>query len=146
MSQSNTRVGDFVVLAGESLVGKEGRLVRMTHDTQVPEVKLPDAVTDYAIYLVVEGAADAARQSLGERFPEVAKLNQKWAPWYGARDAFKTAAVRENRGVVTNLVNFANSPAFARGVDATGRSLGATSSLPRLLMIPSARDATSVKP
>ena len=94
----------------------------------------------------MEGAADAARQSLGERFPEVAKLNQKWAPWYGARDAFKTAAVRENRGVVTNLVNFANSPAFARGVDATGRSLGATSSLPRLLMIPSARDATSVKP
>ena len=60
MSQSNTRVGDFRVLAGESLVGKEGRLVRMTHDTQVPEVKLPDAVTDYAIYLVVEGAADAA--------------------------------------------------------------------------------------
>ena len=41
MIQSNTRYGDFRVLAGESLVGMEGRLVKMTHDTGVPEVKLP---------------------------------------------------------------------------------------------------------
>lgn len=94
----------------------------------------------------MEGAADAARRSLGERFPEVAALNQKWAPWYGARDAFKTAAVRENRGVATNLINFANSPAFARGVDAAGRTVGAVHPLARLLMLPSARDATSVMP
>ena len=60
MSQSNTRVGDFRVLAGEALVDKEGYLVKLTHDTQVPEVKLPDAVTDFAIYLVIEGPADAA--------------------------------------------------------------------------------------
>jgi len=64
MSQSNTRVGDFRVLAGESLVGKEGWLVRLTHDTQVAEVKLPDAVTDMAIYLLLEGAADAALVSV----------------------------------------------------------------------------------
>jgi hypothetical protein len=64
MSQSNTRVGDFRVLAGESLVGMEGRLVRMTHDTQVPEVKLPDTVTDFGIYVVIEGAADAALVSV----------------------------------------------------------------------------------
>ncbi len=64
MSQSNTRVGDFRVLAGESLVGKEGRLVKMAHDTGVPEVLLPTAVTDYAIYAVLEGAADAALVSV----------------------------------------------------------------------------------
>jgi hypothetical protein len=64
MSQSNTRVGDFRVLAGESLVGKEGFLVKLTHDTQVPEVKLPDAVTDFSIYVVLEGAADAVLVSV----------------------------------------------------------------------------------
>ena len=64
MSQSNTRVGDFRVLAGESLTGKEGHLVKMTHDSGLPEVKLPAAITDYALYVVVEGAADAALVSV----------------------------------------------------------------------------------
>ena len=64
MSQSNTRVGDFRVLAGESLVGMEGRLVKMTHDTQVPEVMLPDAVTDYGIYVLIEGGVDGALVSV----------------------------------------------------------------------------------
>ena len=64
MSQSNTRVGDFRVLAGESLVGKEGYLVKMTHDTGVAEVKLPAAITDYAVYAVIEGGADAALVSV----------------------------------------------------------------------------------
>ncbi len=60
MSQSNTRVGDFRVLAGESLTGMEGRLVKLTHDTGVPEVQLPAANSDYALYVLLEGAADAA--------------------------------------------------------------------------------------
>jgi hypothetical protein len=60
MSQSNTRVGDIRVLAGEALTGKEGYLVKMTHDTGVAEVKLPAAITDYALYAVIEGGADAA--------------------------------------------------------------------------------------
>jgi hypothetical protein len=59
MSQSNTRVGDIRVLAGEALTGKEGFLVKMTNDTGVAEVKLPAAITDYALYAVIEGAADA---------------------------------------------------------------------------------------
>lgn len=46
MSQSNTRIGDFRVLAGESLVGMEDRLVKLTHDTGVPEVTLPAANSD----------------------------------------------------------------------------------------------------
>ncbi len=64
MSQSNTRVGDFRVLAGESLMGMEARLVKLTHDTGVPEVKLPAANDDYALYVVLEGAADAALVSV----------------------------------------------------------------------------------
>ena len=60
MSQSNTRVGDIRVLAGESLTGKEGYLVKMTHDTGVAEVKLPTGNGNYAFYAVIEGAADAA--------------------------------------------------------------------------------------
>ena len=58
MSQSNTRAGAIRVLAGESLTGLEGRLVKMTHDGGVAEVKLPADVADAALYVVVEGAAD----------------------------------------------------------------------------------------
>ena len=58
MSQSNTRVGDFRVLAGEALVGMEGRLVKMGHDTGVPEVTLPAANSDLALYLLMEDGAD----------------------------------------------------------------------------------------
>ena len=64
MSQSNTRVGDFRVLAGESLVGMEGRLVKLGHDTGVPEVLLPAANSDYSLYVILEGGADAALVSV----------------------------------------------------------------------------------
>ena len=64
MSQSNTRVGEIRVLAGESLTDKEGYLVRMTHDSGVAEVKLPSAITQYALYAVIEGGADAALVSV----------------------------------------------------------------------------------
>jgi hypothetical protein len=64
MSQSNTRVGDFRVLAGESLVGMEGRLAKLTHDAGVPEVQLPAANSDYALYVVLEGGVDAALVSV----------------------------------------------------------------------------------
>lgn len=60
MSQSNTRVGDIRVLAGEDLTGMAGRLVKLSHDTGVAEVKLPAANTDYAVYVVIEEGVDAA--------------------------------------------------------------------------------------
>ena len=59
MSQSNTRVGDFRVLAGEALTGCEGRLVKMGHDTGVAEVTLPGANSDHVPYVLIEGDADA---------------------------------------------------------------------------------------
>jgi len=58
MSQSDTRTGSFRMLAGEDLTGKEGRLVKMTHDGGVPEMKLPDDNGDYAVYAVTDGGAD----------------------------------------------------------------------------------------
>ena len=64
MSQSNTRVGDIPVLAGEDLSDKEGRLVKMTHDSGVAEVVLPTANSDYALYVLIEGAADAENVSV----------------------------------------------------------------------------------
>jgi len=57
-NQSNTRTGKFSVLAGEDLTGKEGCLVELTHDTGVPEVKLPSANTVITPYIVDEGAED----------------------------------------------------------------------------------------
>ncbi len=59
MSQSDSRTGDIPVLAGENLTGKNGRLVVLTHDGGVPEVKLPAAVTDLAFYMLVDENVDA---------------------------------------------------------------------------------------
>jgi hypothetical protein len=47
------------VLAGEDLAGKEARLVKLTHDTGVAEVKLPEINSDHVPYVLIEGAADA---------------------------------------------------------------------------------------
>ncbi|MDD5708308.1 MAG: hypothetical protein PHR35_20510 [Kiritimatiellae bacterium] len=64
MSQSNTRVGDIRVLAGEDLTGMAGRLVKLTHDSGVAEVLLPTAVADYAVYVVLEPNTDAGLVSV----------------------------------------------------------------------------------
>jgi hypothetical protein len=64
MSQSDTQVGDIVMLAGEDLTDKEGLLVVLTHDAGVPEVKLPATNGDYALYLLTDGAADGAHVSV----------------------------------------------------------------------------------
>lgn len=62
--QTNTRpAGPFSVLAGEDLTGKRSRLVLLTHDTGVPEVKLPTSNLDLALYLLNEEGVDAARVS-----------------------------------------------------------------------------------
>lgn len=57
-SQTNTKEGPFTVLAGEDLTGKEGRVVKLTHDTGVAEVVLPNDVADDELYLLLEGGAD----------------------------------------------------------------------------------------
>lgn len=57
--QSNTQEGHFKVLAGENLTGMEGRVVKLTHDAGIAEVKLPTDVADEADYLLLEGGADA---------------------------------------------------------------------------------------
>lgn len=62
--QTNVKTGDFAVLAGEDLTGKEDYLVKLTHDTGVPEVLLPTHNSDFAVYLLVEGAEDAENVSV----------------------------------------------------------------------------------
>lgn len=59
MSQTNTRQGDFQVRAGEDLTGKEDCLVKLTNNAGNPEVKLPEANSDYALFLLTEGDAIA---------------------------------------------------------------------------------------
>jgi len=66
--QTNTKAaGPFPVLAGADLTGKRSRLVVLTHDTGVPEVKLPAAITDDALYQLQEAGADTEQVSV-ERF------------------------------------------------------------------------------
>lgn len=56
--QTDVKVGAFRVLAGEDLTDKDGLLVELTHDTGVPEVKLPASNSAYALYLLNDGAED----------------------------------------------------------------------------------------
>ena len=69
--QTDTRSGLIRVLAGAELSAKLGYLVKMTHDTGVPEVVLPSAIADLAVYLVDDGNVDAGLVSVepltGER-------------------------------------------------------------------------------
>jgi len=61
MSQSNTRVGDFSVVAGADLTGMQDRLVVLGNNAGVPVVNLPAANADPAVYLLLEaGAAGVA--------------------------------------------------------------------------------------
>jgi len=58
MMQTDTKSGVFRVLAGANLTGKYGYLVKMTHDTGVPVVVLPSAISDLALYLVDDENTD----------------------------------------------------------------------------------------
>jgi hypothetical protein len=57
-TQTNTKEGPIRILAGENLTGKEGFFVKLTHDTGVAEVVLPNDVADDELYLLLEGGAD----------------------------------------------------------------------------------------
>jgi len=59
-TQSDTRVGDLPLVAGEDLTGMEGRLAVLGNDAGKPVVGLPDAATDVAAFVVIEGAAAGA--------------------------------------------------------------------------------------
>ena len=55
-TQTNTREGDLQVIANEDLTGKEGCLAVLVEDTNVLEAKLPDAVTELALFIITEAA------------------------------------------------------------------------------------------
>ncbi len=54
MSQTNTRVGDFQVLAGVDLTGMEDRLVVMGQNAGVAQVTLPATNNDLAVYVLID--------------------------------------------------------------------------------------------
>ena len=56
MSQTNTRVGDIPVTAGEDLTGKEDRLVKLASDSGQTVAKLPETNSDLALFVLIEGA------------------------------------------------------------------------------------------
>ena len=62
--QSDVKRGDFVARAGEDLTDKEGYLAYVTHDAGVPEVKLPSAISDLALFLILDGAEDGENVAL----------------------------------------------------------------------------------
>ncbi len=70
MSQSNTRVGDVPVVAGEDLSGAAGLLAVMGDDSGTPVAELPASNDALALYVVVEGAAAGGNASLRPLSPE----------------------------------------------------------------------------
>lgn len=57
-TQSNTLAGAVVLPAGEALTDLEGRLITIIDAGSFAEAKLPDAVSDLALHILDEGAAD----------------------------------------------------------------------------------------
>ncbi len=57
MSQSNTRVGDIRMVAGNDLTSKAGQLVKLINDSGNAFVKSPGAITDLTVFVVIEGGA-----------------------------------------------------------------------------------------
>jgi hypothetical protein len=54
-SQTNTQPGAIVIASGENLSGKEGYLAEIRSNSGVANAYLPDAITDYAFYLITDG-------------------------------------------------------------------------------------------
>lgn len=66
---SNTKRGPIRVLASEDLTGLEGRLVKLTNASGVLKAALPAAVSDYALFLLVEGGAEGEPVALSPLEP-----------------------------------------------------------------------------
>jgi hypothetical protein len=58
MSQSNTQQGDITLSAAEDLSGKEGYLVQIVDSSNVAEFALPNARTDAALFVLVDGGEE----------------------------------------------------------------------------------------
>jgi len=56
--QSNVKQGSIRILAGEDLTDKQDYLVYLTHDTNVPEVKLPSNINAIPLYVVEDDNTD----------------------------------------------------------------------------------------
>ena len=70
MNQSNTRTGDIPVTAGQDLTGKENLLAKLANDSGDTVAKLPEANSDLALFLIVDGAESGKNASLRPLSPE----------------------------------------------------------------------------
>lgn len=54
--QTNVQTGDIQIVANEDLSAKEAYLAKLVSNSGAPNMALPDAVTDIALYVIVNGA------------------------------------------------------------------------------------------
>jgi hypothetical protein len=120
--QSNTQFGPVQVIAGDALTGLEGYLVFVTNSSGTAKAYLPNAVTDEALYVVLEGAAAgsyASLQPLANAQQARAELNGTVA--IGARLKLETPDGTEDGKVATigstAGVYFSPGIALETGVD-----------------------------
>jgi hypothetical protein len=70
VNQTNTRAGDIPVTAGQDLTGKENRLAKIANDGGSTVAKLPEANSDFALFLIIDGAEEGKAASLRPLSPE----------------------------------------------------------------------------
>jgi hypothetical protein len=70
VNQTNTRTGDIPVTAGQDLTGKENLLAKLANDGGSTIAKLPEANSDLALFVIVDGAEDGKTASLRPLSPE----------------------------------------------------------------------------
>jgi hypothetical protein len=104
MSQTNIKQGDFSVPAQEDLTGKEDCLVKLHADQDKLVARLPNAIGDFALFVVLEGAAVNGNASLRPLEPgKTVRLKLKGKCYPGQVVVLADPSVPEDRGKVRQL-------------------------------------------
>lgn len=139
-SQSNTNpAGPRKYNSGESLVGMEGRLVKVVDGGSIPELLLPEAITDPCLFVVGDGAALDLQSDVIPLVPgEEVRIRLNGVVAAGAilvLEAIAGANIGKVRTVPAVAgVYFSPGTAAEDGVD---EQLLKINPLPRLIVVPS---------
>lgn len=139
-SQTNTLKGNRAFNSGETLVDKEGLLCKLVDGGSIPELKLPEAVTDICLFVIGDGNGEDENSDVIPLVPgEEVRIRANGAGSAGAILILETIA-GANIGKVRTIVGAAAGVYFSPGSaaeDFGDEQLVKVNSLPRMVIVPS---------
>jgi hypothetical protein len=141
-SQTNTLPGTGTrpYNSGEDLTGMEGRLVKIVDGGSTADAKLPEAVTDISLFILVDGGANGADSQVVPLTPgEERRVRANGAGSAGAVLILEAIA-GANIGKVRTIVGAAAGAYFSPGSaveDFADEQFVKVNPLPRMVVVPS---------